>query len=350
MISTYFRLAWRHLLANKTVSLINIFGLSIAVACCISVFLFLQNYWTLDNFHAHGERIFMVEYVTETNGEMQTWGDAPAPIAPALVADFPQVERAVRMQREGVKLFNKENVFEEVLVYADTGFFEMFTFPLKYGDPATLADPNAIILSANMAQKYFGASMPMGRTITLINDDRESRQFIVQGVAEPFPNNIGFDFELLTGYHPVHKILKTQDWETRTDGVFVQLRQASDATLLAQQMGRYLAPFNAANPDAPIKSFALDNLRDPAPKAYDVFRRPAEAHHPALTLMFSLIALMMMALSCFNYVNISLGGVSRRLKEIGIRKVMGGQREQLIAQFMAENLLLCFIALLLGLM
>ncbi len=353
MLSTYLRLAWRNLRANKTVSLINIFGLSIAVACCIAVFLFLQNYWTLDNFHENGERIFIVEYVTETDGELQTWGDAPAPVAPALLADFPQVERAVRVQREGVKLFNKENVFEEVLDYADAGFFEMFTFPLKYGTGAALADPNAIILSASMAQKYFGDAMPMGRTITLINENRESKQFVVQGVAEPFPNNIGFDFDLLTGYHPAHKFLKTQDWTTRTFGVFIQLRSrlaGKDAALLAQQMNRYLAPFNAANPDVQIKSFALDNLRDPAPKAYDVFRRPAEAHHPALTLMFSLIALTMMALACFNYVNISLGGVSRRLKEIGIRKVIGGQREQLITQFMVENLLLCFIALLFGLM
>ncbi len=137
MLTTYFRLAWRNLRANKTVSLINIFGLSIAVACCITVFLFLQNYWTLDNFHENGERIFIVEYVTETEeGETQTWGDAPAPIAAALRADFPQVERVVRIQREGVRLFNKENVFDEVLDYADTGFFDMFTFPLQYGDPA----------------------------------------------------------------------------------------------------------------------------------------------------------------------------------------------------------------------
>jgi len=351
MISTYFRLAWRNLLANKTVSLINIFGLSIAVACCITVFLFLQNYWTLDNFHEHGERIFMVEYVTETNGEFQTWGDAPAPIASALATDFPQVEAVVRMQREGVKLFNKENVFEEVLVSADTGFFEMFTFPLKYGNGAALADPNAVILSADMAQKYFGEQMPVGRTLTLVTDDQERKQFVVQGVAQPFPNNRGFAFNLLTGYHSVHKTLKAQDWKTGTSNcVFVQLRQPEDAAQLAPQMARYLAPFNAGNPEANVISFALDNLRHPMPGAYDVMRRPAEAPHPALTIMFSLIALTMMALSCFNYVNISLGGVSRRLKEIGIRKVMGGQREQLVAQFMAENLLLCFIALLFGLM
>lgn len=351
MFSTYFRLAWRNLLAHKTVTLINVFGLSIAVACCIAVFLFLQNYWTLDNFHENGERIFMVDYATEIDGEKQFWGDAPAPIATALAADFPQVERIVRMQREGVKLFNQENVFNEVLVYADTGFFAMFTFPLQYGDPSALNDPNAIILSANMAQKYFGEEMPMGRTLTMMTGEQERKQFVVQGVASPFPNNTGFIFNLLTGYHAVHKSLKAQDWKIGTSNcVFVQLRRPEDAGQLEPQMARYLAPFTAGNPEANIVALALDNLRHPMPGAYDVNRRPAEAPHPVLTLMFSLIALTMMALSCFNYVNISLGSVSRRLKEIGIRKVMGGQREQIVAQFMSENLLLCFIALLLGLM
>jgi hypothetical protein len=195
--------------------------------------------------------------------------------------------------------------------------------------------------------------MPIGRTLTLVHDNQERKQFIVQGVAAPFPNNIGFAFDLLTGYHTVHTKLKTQDWQNRTSGVFVQLRPrlaGQDAALLAQQMQRYVAVFNANNPEAPIKSFALDNLKHPAPKAYNVLRRPAEAHHPLLTVIFSFIALTMMALSCFNYVNISLGGVSRRLKEIGVRKAIGGQRDQLIAQFMSENLLLCFAALLFGLM
>jgi ABC-type antimicrobial peptide transport system permease subunit len=350
MISTYFRLAWRHLITNKTVSFINIFGLSIAVACCISVFLFLHNYWTLDDFHEHGERIFMVEYVTDANGETQVWGNPPAPLATALATDFPQVERTVRIKYEGVKVFKKENLFDELLTYADTGLFRMFSFPLKYGDPAALADPNAIILSAAMAKKYFPDTMPLGQIITLVTDDLERKQFTVQGVAEPFPNNTGFYFNFLAGYHTVHAALKSQDWKTRTNGVFVQLHKPEDAALLAKQMDRYIAVFNANNPETPAKSFVLDNLRHPAPGAYDVINRPAEVHHPAITIIFSLIALTMMALSCFNYVNIALGAVSRRLKEIGIRKVIGGKREQLIQQFMAENLLLCFTALVLGLM
>ena len=133
MIFNYLLLAWRNLTADKTVSFINIFGLSIAVACCVTVFLFLKNYWSLDNFHAHGDRIFIVEYQTEADGQTQTWGDAPAPMAQALVADFPQVERTVRVRREGIVVSSGEHTFEEMLTYADTGYFSMFTFPLALG-------------------------------------------------------------------------------------------------------------------------------------------------------------------------------------------------------------------------
>ncbi|MBL7961162.1 ABC transporter permease [bacterium] len=349
MFLNYLKIAFRNLLRQKTVSIINIFGLSVAVGCCITVFLFLQNYWTLDDFHLNGERIFMVEYVTNTGGEIQSWGDAPAPMASALLADFPQVEHAIRIKRGGAKVFYKENVFDEIVTYADVDFFHVFTFPLKYGDPSALKDPSAIILSADAAEKYFPGMESTGRTISLIIGD-QPQQFTVAGVVESFPNNIGFRFDFLTGYHSVHELLKTQDWTTRTDGLFIQLRSSEDAGFITKQMDRYISLFNVHNPDTPIQSFALDNLRHPAPKAYDVIHRPAEALHPILTIMFTLIAMVMLAVSCFNFVNISLGGVSRRLKEIGIRKVLGGQREQLIAQFMSENLLLCFMSLAIGLM
>lgn len=349
MIKNYFLLAYRNLLSNRVASFINIFGLSIAVACCITVFLFLKNYWTLDDFHEKGDRIFMVEYTTETNGMVQTYGDAPAPLADMLKNDFPQVEYAVRMEREQITVINKDNTLNELLTYADTDFFHVFTFPLKYGNAAALSDPGALILSSDMADKYFPGQMPVGQTLKIMTTDRQQKQFTVQGVAEPFPNNAGFSFDLLTGYHPVHEILKNQDWKTRLSGLFILTKTPQDADLLAGQMSRYAALFNTNNPEEPIQSFVFDNLRHPAPDAYRIMRRPSEARHPFVTTLFSLIALAMLGLSCFNYVNISLGGVTRRLKEIGIRKVMGGKRSQLIAQFMTENLLLCFAALLLGL-
>ncbi len=350
MLRTYFILAYRNLLANRLTSFINIVGLSVAVACAIATFLILKNFWTLDDFHEKGDRIFMVEYTTDENGQLRTFGDPPAPLAAALRTDFPQVKQTVRVEREGVQVFSKETLVDESLTYADTNFFDLFTFPLNVGNPAALRDPNALIISHDIAEKYFPGQTPVGQKFTLITGTREQKQFVIQGVAEPFPNNTGFRFDFLTGYHPVHAALKNQDWSTHIRAVFVETNHPTDAVAMTKQMARYLPLYNAKNRENPIRSFVFDNLRNPASDAHEVYRRPAEANDPLATILFSAIALVMMAVSCANYVNIALGSVSRRLKEIGMRKVLGGTRRQLIGQFMIENLLLCAIALGLGLL
>lgn len=349
MFSNYLTIAWRNIRAQKMVSFINLFGLSIAIGICITVFLFLKNYQMLDVFHANGKRIFMVEYQTNMNNIPQTWGNTPAPLATALANDFPQVERTVRVFKEGTQVFHKDELIDQLLMYVDTGFFDMFTFPLQYGSPLALNDPNALIISDEIAKKYFPAENPVGKTLTMLNGSRERVAFTVQGVAKPFPKNSSIDFDLLAGWHTTHTALKNQDWKEPSDGIFVQLRNPADAPQLAAQLQRFVPLYNAANPDNPATGFVLDNLRSPNDQAYNINQRPAEAAHPAVTIMYTLIALLMLALSCFNYVNIALGAVTHRLREIGVRKAIGSSRKQIIFQFLTENLLLCFFALLVGL-
>ena len=349
MFSSFLIVAWRNIRAQKTVSFINLFGMSIAIGVCVTVFLFLKNYWMLDVFHTNGERIFMVEYQTNLNNMPETWGDAPVPLAAALANDFPQVEHAVRVVKEGVDVFHKDELIGEVLTYTDAGFFDVFTFPLIYGSPKVLLDPNVLIISDEMAKKYFPTENPIGKPLTMLNGSRERVTFMVQGVAQPFPKNASITFDLLAGCRPTHTALKNQGWKERSNGIFVQLRHASDAEQLAAQLQPFVAPFNTANPDNPTTGFVLDNLRHPNAGAYNVAQRPAEAAHPAVTIIYALIAVLMLALSCFNYVNIALGAVAHRLREIGVRKAIGGSRKQIIFQFLTENLLLCFFSLLMGL-
>lgn len=351
MIRNYFKLAYRNLLSNKIVSAINIFGLSVALACSIVIFLFLQNYWTMDNFHLNGERIFMLEYTVTKDGAQQRWGTSPMPLGPALAADFPQVEEVVRVEMQGCKAYLGDSAFEELVYFADPGYFDMFTFPLRSGSPEALHEPDAVILSAAAADKYFNGEEAIGKEITVVFENQSRKVLTVRAVAEAFPENTGFRFGLLTGFNTLKAIGTegTANWAAHTRGTFVMVRQPEDIDILSERMEKYVALHNAANPGLPIESFRFDNLRHPAPDAHKVYRRPAEAAHPLLTLIFSLMALLMMALSCFNYINISLGFVGKRLKEIGIRKAIGGRKIQLIGQFMAENLLLCFLSLLLGL-
>lgn len=349
MLKNYFKLAYRNLLRNKTASVINLTGLSIAVACSIVVFLFLQNYWTLDNFHENGDRIYIVEHVIEDNGVEQTWGLAPAPLGPAMKAAFPQVERAVRMDLQGAFVQKGEAVFEELVYFVEDDFFEMFTFPLAQGVASVLQDPGAIVISHRIAEKLFADEDPMDQTLILSFDNQVRVPYVIRGVTAPPPENDGIRFDLLVGLEGRPAAFSDlEDWANLIRGTFIQVTQPEDITVIAEGMKPFKDAYNAKITDRVIKSFAFDNLLHPADGAHNVMRRPAEAPHPGPTIIFSMIVLMMMALACFNYVNIALGTTARRLKEIGVRKVMGGNRQQLIIQFMAENVLLCFLALLLG--
>ncbi len=350
MFQNYFKLAYRNLLSNKLVSGINIIGLGIAIACCITVFLFLKNYYTMDNFHVNADRIYMVEYV-ENSAEKQVFGNSPMPLGPALAENFPQIERSVRVELKGVRTYLGNQVFDELFYFADPGYFEMFTFPLQAGSAAALNDLDGVILSHELAEKYFPGEDPMGKAITVGFDGSQKKGFTVKAVAAPFPENTGFRFDLLAGFNTLAALgtEETSDWAAMTRGTFVQIKPGTRIEDLENNLSQFVALHNAANLEKQIKSFVFDNLKNPDPKAYEVINRPAEASHPMATVVFAGLALLMFALSCFNYINIALGQAVNRLKEIGVRKVVGGRKRQLIMQFMSENLLLCFIALLLGL-
>jgi putative ABC transport system permease protein len=351
MLESYVRSAFRSLLRNRAASFINVVGLSIALASSVAVYLFLQVYYTLDTFHEHGARVFMVEHVVARDGAEQTWGTAPLPLGPALAADVPQVERAVRVAWAAGDVRTADAAFDERIGFADAGFFDVFTFPLRAGTPAALATPGTVVLSDAAARTYFGDADPMGRRLTIAFGDAGAQAFTVAGVAAPFPRNAGFRFDVLLPFdaRPTSAAARADDWAGVVDATFLQLRRPEDLGPVAAQMGRYVARHNAAAPDAPIERFVFENLARPAPDGYTVLQRPTEAPHPAFSLIMVAMAGFMMALSCVNYVNISLGSAARRFKEIGVRKVMGGTRRQLIAQFMAENLLLCALAMVLGL-
>ncbi|MBK8561925.1 MAG: ABC transporter permease [Saprospiraceae bacterium] len=351
MFQTYLKLAYRNLLANKVVSVINIVGLSIAIGASIAVYLFLRNLMTADNFHANAAHIYMAEYTVENEGVTEVWGDSPVPLGPALAERFPQVERAVRVENEWVKVYSGDDVLNELVSFVDNGYLDMFTFPLEHGSPAALTQPNTVIISHGAAERLFPNENPMGKTLTVSSGLLEKKVLTIGGVAKKFPDNTGLKFSLLAGYDqlPSFGFAKQNDWAAMTRATFVQLKPGAEVAILEKGMAAFVAQQNAANPDLQVKSFLLDNLKNPRLKAYEVIRRPIEALHPLAYVAFGGIALLMFALSCFNYINIALGQASKRLKEIGVRKVVGGRKWELVGQFMSENLLLCLIAMVGGL-
>lgn len=199
MLKNYFKLAYRSLLKNKLVASINILGLSVAVAAAITTFLYLQNEWSRDHFHENGERIFMLEYAVDYNEETQIVGNVPMPLGQALANDFPQVEQFARIDNWSSSVYVEDQVFYESVSFVDPSFFDLFSFPLDKGTPQVLNTPDAVIISAKLAEKYFQDQDPIDQALTIVFSNKEKRIFTIKGVAAPFPDNAGLRFSIAAG-------------------------------------------------------------------------------------------------------------------------------------------------------
>ncbi|MCG8605821.1 ABC transporter permease [bacterium] len=352
MLKNYFVLGFRNLLKNRIASFINLTGLSVAVGCCIAVFLFLRVLYTFDDFHENRQDIYLVGHTVERFDKIQTWGNSPLPLASALAADFPQIKRAVRFMQQGATVRAKGVGFRETVSFADAGFFDMLTFPLKKGQPNALEDPTAVIISAEMAEKYFREEDPLGAELIFTFSNGAEEPLVVRGVAEDFPSNASLKFDFLVGYDKLLSagVTSLEDWGAFTDATLIQVPQPRDLELIAGQLEGYVSRQNDANKSWQIREFFFDSVANPAWDAWEIERRAMRAPEPWTILVFGLIALLMIAVSCFNYINIALGAAARRLKEIGIRKTAGAIKKQLIIQFLTENLVLCFCAMIVGLL
>lgn len=226
MFKSYLKIAFRHVLKYKTYSFINVFGLAVGVACCILVFLFVQHEMSYDKFHEHAQSLYRVNLRTQTPaGSIKINGGQPLPLAPALKANFPEIRFATRFaQSSAVVRTSPENATKEQVLFSDSDFFKMFSFPLLSGAAeSVLNDKKAIVLSAAMAQKYFGNAAPPGQTLTLNFGDGDE-DFTVAGVAREIPSNSSIVFDFLLRYEnkPNYRDLETS-WTSWGAATFIQL-------------------------------------------------------------------------------------------------------------------------------
>ena len=353
MLKNYVKMAIRNLYKNRMASAINLLGLSAAIGCSIVVFLFIEDQYSQDAFHKNGEKIFLIETQVERNGKVQLWGDSPLPLGPAMQADFPQIERVVRIDYGTATMRFRDKVFNETLYFVSPEYLDMFTFPLKYGDISALQQRSNVILSEEVAAKYFGESNPVGQQVTLHVKGKQSKAFFVGGVAKKFPLRASFRFDVLLRHDlqvdlGVRTATEMNDWKKFAGATLIQLRNPKDLAEIAQNMEKYRELQTATDTNWPIKAFVLDNLRNLALNSYKVSGDISHGSEPVERITLFFVALFLLLLACFNYMNIAIASAGNRLKEIGVRKVIGSRRWQLIQQFLGENILLCLIALVFG--
>lgn len=345
MLSGYFRTAVRALYRYRTSALINLIGMAVALACCITVYLFLGVYYSLDTFHDNADRIAFAETIERqgAGGTERIWGTAPLPLGPALAADLASVEHAARVVWDVSDVRTSERAFTQRVAFADPDLFDVFTFPLQAGDSTAWHDPSGALVSAETAQRFFGTEDVLGEPLTVTLSTGEALITTVTGVLAPLPNNASVRFEVLLPIAAYPADLADWNAEART---FLLLRDAADLESVSAHAQTYVGRAQAGRES--VAAFAFEHLTDPAPWAAQVMRRPAEAPSLAMAGVLVGLAALMLALASINYVNIALGSGAQRLKEIAVRKAIGASRASVVAQFMTEHLVLCALALVAG--
>lgn len=348
MIRNYLKVALRSLYRYKFFAFINVFGLSTAMAFCIVGYLNFTRHYTWDSFHTNADRIFRVESVRDVGGREVLWGSVPIPMAERLRADFAEVEKVVRYSNPRVSVRIGDHVFSERVGHVHPDFLRVFSFRLETGSPDVLQDKSRLVISRKYAEKYFGAEDPMGQTLRLRYSDTESRDFIVGAVAAAYPSNSSIRFDVLVNDEVLSDvgIDEPNNWEHWTGTLFIQTKNPEAASSIAANLDRYVRIQNSVNKQAPVKRFDLRPLADVALNSRNVTNDPLQDSSPMSAIVGpSVMAILILLLACFNYVNTSLAFSTSRIREIGMRKVVGGLRGQLVVQFLGENILLCTIAL-----
>ncbi len=344
MLKNYIKITLRNLLKNKAFSLINILGLSIGMAACIFILLWVQDELGYDTFHEKVDKIYRI---TTYDPENPTGGSARvgAPWGPAMQTDYPEVADFVRFRFLGRSLvrYGDKQFFESGGLFADSSLFNVFTFPLIKGNPKTaLTEPNSIVITEKMAKKYFGESDPLGETLTFDNE----MDLAITGVVKDVPHNSHFRFNYLVSF-VTHQAWYVKEWRMRNYHVYLLLEGDANTAALENKfpgfIDKYLmtddVPYSSKIRLQPIKDIHLHS---------NLFREFEANGDIAYVYIFSLIAVFIMLIACINFMNLSTARSAKRAREVGVRKVAGANRGQLIRQFLSESLLLSFLALFLA--
>ena len=350
MIKNYLKIALRHISRNKGYLLINVLGLGLGLALCIISFINFQYFQQADTFHEKADNVFRV-IVWDEGGDI-VQGNVVAPLMTQAVAEVSQVQDGVRLDGRGVVVKIGEELFSEHLTLVDPNFLDVFTYTMEMGSAAVLKDPSKIILTKKRAQKYFGDANPIGKIISINPGTPWQKDLVVGAVIQNPPLNSALRFNLLThlsnsdmGKNPK----KLSNWTKTVHATFLILNNSQAAEEVRQQLDRYIAIENENKDWRKVKKYQLQPYLEVYRDTEDVKNNALSAlTSPLLPTMPGVMALLILLTACLNFTNTTISFSNRRLKEMGVRKVMGSNRRQLIFQLLGESFVICSIGLALG--
>lgn len=363
MIGHYVKVATRNMWKQKLYAFINVFGLAVGLAVCILLFLYVRHEWSYDRFHEKQEQIYRVTRNTETPKEVRRTAVVSAPLATTLKEEIPEIEKAVRLTYEGVVVNRGTQTFSQNALFADSSFLTVFTFPLVQGHPAqALHNLNGVVLTEALAEKYFGDQPALGEHLS-IKLAGVFHDFEVTGVVGEMPGPSSIQFNLVLPYEWVGVLNGREvftDWRHTFTSTFVQL----PAGVQPEQLAASLHAFAQVKYKELEEGLRARGILDDRPDPITLGLQPLAAVHtdtaiegtlevtgvPLFTQLLAGMALFILLIACLNFVNLAIARASTRIREIGVRKVVGAVRGQLMRQFWGEAVLLSGGALLIALL
>jgi cell division protein FtsX len=356
MIKSYLLITLRSMIKNKWFIIINVFGMGVAIACCIVGYFAYEYDATFDSSHKNAGHIYRVSAIREFQNNFTKYGFVPMPLGRIISQTIKDVDQSTRYHYSWSNFKKETDLFRSNLAYVDPAFFNMFSFEFIKGDARAINDKTSLLVSEQMAARLFGSPEDAyGKTITQVmgNDLKELK---ITGVFKEQPQNSSFYRKDGTAYlnfenqKDEFKESSEDDWK-RQVSVFVQINEPGRVSNVYQQLQPYKENNNKVREDFVIGEFKLDALPGMAhaDRAADVDRWTWSSPPISAIVGSMIMGILILLIACFNLTNTAIAISSRRLKEIGIRKVMGSMRKQLIAQFIGETSVICFLALLVGL-
>jgi len=346
MFRNYVKVALRNFGRNKVFSTINVLGLSAGLACCIVIFIFVQHELSYDTFNSHAKNIYRITSVMQGATDKSELAVTPAPWAPLMKKDFPEIKEYTRLLKDEKVLIGQpgqQHFYETGMLYADSTFFDVFSVRLEKGAVGhALEKPNSIILTDETAKKYFGNTNPIGKTLQ-VNSFGRNFTVEVTAIATPMPTASHFNFTSIVSLQTLGDV--SEMWSFHMFQSYLLLNNNVSPASLERKFASFVNKYIINNPQADGKN--------------DIHLQPLTAIHLHSHLtgeigtngdivyvyVFACVALFILLIACFNFTNLTTAKSIARAKEVGLRKVVGANKKQLLLQFLSETTLLALIAL-----
>ena len=353
MIANYLKTAMRLLLRQKSYSIINIGGLAIGMSVCILILTYVFNELSYDRFHGNSDQIYRLGLNASFGGNAMILAPSSPPMGPALVKDYPEILAATRLNiNEGKTLINigDKKFFQSNILYADSSFFHVFSFKLLSGEKSSaLSNFKSVVLTETTAKKFFGNEHALGKTIK-INDQFN---YTVTGIMEDVPANSHLNFELIFSIDfndPESRFHNTMDWGNISIYTYLLLEKNVDIKALQSKFpefeDRYMSEMKAQDIKINLFLQPLNEIHLYSKLEYDI----DGSGDITYVYLFSAVALFILFIACINYTNLASARSFRRAKEVGMRKIHGAVRGQIIKQFIGESMLFSILALLISIL